>query len=181
MIIHFLGLEVLWHRVVTAVSTLPDAEAWLGSAALLGIYTLIALPVGFGSGFIKIDIQKSWVVVIGVIAGSLLRPALSEELFFRALLLPHATENASPAALWLWGLGGLVIFLVYHPLNAMTFFPVGRETFLQPIFLFLAALLGAICTISYWQSGSLWPPVIIHWVIVAVWLLLLGGYQKLYA
>ena len=105
---------------------------------------MIALPVGFGAGFIKVDIQKSWVVVIGVIGGSLLRPALTEELFFRVLLLPHATENASPAALWFWGLGGLVAFIVYHPLNALTFFPVAHETFLHPIFLFLSALLGAI-------------------------------------
>ncbi|MBW4680907.1 MAG: CPBP family intramembrane metalloprotease [Microcoleus vaginatus WJT46-NPBG5] len=180
-IVNFLRGEVIWHRLIAAVSTIPNAEAWLWSAALLGVYTLIALPVGFRADFIKVDIQKSWVVVIGVIVGSLLRPAITEELFFRVLLLPHATENASPAALWFWGLGSLVIFIVYHPLNAMTFFPVAGETFLNPIFLFLAALLGAICTISYWQSGSLWPPVVIHWVIVAVWLLLLGGYQKLYA
>lgn len=181
MIVNFLGLESIWHRLVTAFSTIPDTQAWLASAALLGIYTLIALPVGFSSGFIKVDIQKSWVVVIGVIAGSLLRPALTEELFFRVLLLPNGTENTSPAALGLWALGGLVIFLIYHPLNALTFFPVARETFLNPIFLFLAALLGIICTLSYWQSGSLWPPVVIHWVIVAVWLLLFGGYRKLYA
>ncbi|HAT13909.1 MAG TPA: CPBP family intramembrane metalloprotease, partial [Microcoleaceae bacterium UBA11344] len=29
-------------------------------------------------------------------------------------------------------------------------------------------------------SGSMWPPVAIHWLAVTVWLLLLGGDRRLY-
>ncbi|MFE1747552.1 type II CAAX prenyl endopeptidase Rce1 family protein [Coleofasciculus sp. H7-2] len=167
------------HRLITAVSTIPDAQAWLYSAALVLIYALISLPIGFKLGFLKLDVETSWQIIVGVMARCLLSPAISEELFFRILLLPHPTENATPATLWLWGCISLVMFIIYHPLNAVTFYPDGLQTFFNPIFLFLAALLGVICTLAYFQSGSLWMPVAIHWLIVVGWLLLLGGYKKL--
>jgi len=49
----------------------------------------------------------------------------------------------------------LATFVVYHPLNALTFYPVGRSTFMNPVFLLLAAILGVACSIAYLQSGSL--------------------------
>ncbi|MEP0754232.1 CPBP family glutamic-type intramembrane protease [Trichocoleus sp. Lan] len=166
-------------RLITAASTTPDAKAWLYSAALVLIYTLISLPIGFKFGFLKLDVETSWEMIIGVMARCLLSPAISEELFFRILLLPHPTEKATPTTLWLWGGISLAMFIIYHPLNAVTFYPDGLRTFFNPVFLFLAALLGVICTLAYFQSGSLWMPVAIHWLIVVVWLLLLGGYKTL--
>ena len=74
----------------------------------------------------------------------------------------------------------MLVFAIYHPLNALTFFPTGRKIFVRPIFLSLAALLGIICVIVYWQSGSLWLSVILHWIVVAAWLAFLGGYNSLY-
>jgi len=73
-----------------------------------------------------------------------------------------------------------VMFVVYHPLNALSFFSQGLETFFNSAFLLLATLLGITCSIAYLQSGSLWTPVVIHWLAVVVWLLFLGGYRKLY-
>lgn len=166
-------------RLITAASKIPDTQAWLYSAALVAIYTLISLPIGFTFGFLKLDIETSWEIIFGVMVRCLLSPAISEELFFRILLLPHPTENATPVTLWLWGCISLVMFIIYHPLNAVTFYPDGLQTFFNPVFLCLAALLGVICTLGYFQSGSLWIPVAIHWLIVVVWLLLLGGYKKL--
>ncbi|MBD2540341.1 CPBP family intramembrane metalloprotease [Coleofasciculus sp. FACHB-SPT36] len=166
-------------RLITAASTTPDTKAWLYSAALVLIYTLISLPIGFKFGFLKLDVETSWEMIIGVMARCLLSPAISEELFFRILLLPHPTEKATPTTLWLWGGISLAMFIIYHPLNAVTFYPDGLRTFFNPVFLFLAALLGVICTLAYFQSGSLWMPVAIHWLIVVVWLLLLGGYKTL--
>lgn len=65
-----------------------------------------------------------------------------------------------------------------HPLNI---FAAGHDTiFRTPVFLLSAALLGVACTVAYLHTGSLWVPVVIHWIIVAVWLVLLGGYKKLY-
>ena len=107
-------------------------------------------------------------------------PALIEELVFRVLLLPRTTENLPIGLVWFWVGISLVLFIVYHPLNAISFFPSGRDTFFNLIFLTLAGLLGFVCSLAYLQSGSLWTPVFIHWLVVAVWLLLLGGYGKLY-
>ncbi|MFB2837851.1 type II CAAX prenyl endopeptidase Rce1 family protein [Floridanema evergladense] len=84
------------------------------------------------------------------------------------------------ATVWFWGSLSLVLFIIYHPMNAVTFFPAGRKTFFNPIFLLLAAVLGIVCSVVYLQSGSLWLPVIIHWLVVVVWLVFLGGYKQLH-
>jgi predicted Abi (CAAX) family protease len=174
-------LRAIAHRSSAAVSTLPTPEAWLYAAVLLLIFTIIALPIGFQWGFLQIEVLKaSWQTILGIITTCLFMPAVIEELFFRVLLLPRTTENVSPSVLWLWGCIGLVIFILYHPLNAVSFFPRGIQTFFNSIFLVLAALLGVVCSLAYLQSGSLWTPVAIHWLVVVVWLLFLGGYRKLY-
>ncbi len=163
-----------------AFSTIPDRTDWLVAVMLVLVYTAIALKVGFRSGFLTIDVQTSKPIIVGVLVGCLLSPGLTEELFFRVLILPHPEENASGLALLFWGGVSLALFVVYHPLNALTFYPVGRSTFMNPVFLRLAAILGGACSIAYLQSGSLWPAVAIHWLAVTVWLLLLGGYRRLY-
>ncbi len=163
-----------------AVSTMPDRTDWLITVLVVVAYSAIALPIGFWSGFLKVDRQTSWRTIIGVIVGCLLSPGISEEIWFRVLMLPHKQENASGLTLGLWVSLSLALFIVYHPLNGLTFYPVGRSTFLNPVFLLLAALLGVACSIAYLQSGSVWPAVLIHWLAVTVWLLLLGGYRRLY-
>jgi predicted Abi (CAAX) family protease len=176
---NYLGL-LLVRRVSIAFSTIPDFTDWLVVAMLVLVYSAIALTVGFWSGFLKIDVQTSQRTIVGVLIGCLLSPGISEEIFFRVLILPHPEENASGLVLWLWGGASLALFVVYHPLNALTFYPVGRSTFMNPVFLLLAAVLGVACSIAYLQSGSIWPAVAIHWLTVTVWLLLLGGYRRLY-
>lgn len=74
----------------------------------------------------------------------------------------------------------MAAFVAYHPLKAVILSGGKRSTFTRPVFLLLTTLLGAACTTAYLQSGSLWPPVVIHWLIVAVWLLFFGGYERLY-
>ncbi|MGL5061914.1 MAG: CPBP family glutamic-type intramembrane protease [Microcoleus sp.] len=173
-------LELLGHRLSSAISTIPNFTDWLVVGAIALIYTAIALTVGWRSGFLKIDPQTSQPTIIAVTIGCLFSPGISEEIFFRVLILPHPNENVSGLMLWFWGGLSLALFVVYHPLNALTFYPVGRGTFMNPVFLLLAALLGAACTWAYWQSSSVWPAVAIHWLAVTVWLLLLGGYKRLY-
>ncbi|NJR24992.1 MAG: CPBP family intramembrane metalloprotease [Richelia sp. CSU_2_1] len=173
-------LEVLARRLSTAVATIPNFTDWLVAGAIALVYTAIALSVGFRSGFLKIEPQTSQRTIIAVAIGCLFSPGITEEIFFRVLMLPHPKENASGLMLWFWGGASLALFVVYHPLNALTFYPVGRGTFMNPVFLLLAAVLGAACAGAYLHSGSVWPPVAIHWLAVTVWLLLLGGYRRLY-
>ncbi|MEM9164513.1 MAG: CPBP family glutamic-type intramembrane protease [Cyanobacteria bacterium P01_F01_bin.4] len=97
---------------------------------------------------------------------------------FRALLIPRP-DAASSQSLGSWAIASLVIFIGFHPLNARFLMTERRETFYNPIFLTLAGLLGVVCTLSYLQSASLWPPVVLHWLMVIIWLLSLGGYGRL--
>jgi len=188
-ILHWPSVQIVIQRLTMAWLTFPDLKSWGIGALLLLLYTLIALPLGFGTGFLhrqqadgeRQPLSLSRKAIAGVLMASLLTPAISEELVFRVLLLPHPTEDIGAIAQWLWSAISLFLFVVYHPLNAFTFFPVGRKTFVDPVFLLLAALLGIVCTLTYQQSGSLWIPVAVHWLAVVVWLLLLGGYEKLYA
>ncbi len=169
-------------RLTAPVFTIPDAETWLHTAVLLLLFTIIALPIGFRSGFLQIEVLRaSWIKITAIILTALLTPAITEELFFRVLLLPRNAENIPVAQLWLWGCTSLVLFIAYHPLNAISFFSRGRKTFFNLVFLVLAALLGIVCSLAYIQSGSLWTPVALHWLAVVVWLLLLGGYGRLYS
>lgn len=172
--------KLTW-RVSTAFFTFPTIKAWLIATVLLLILTLFCLPLGLWCNFLKFEgAEASKKVILSIIASSLLTPAISEELFFRVLLLPHPLENMARAKIWFWVSISLILFIIYHPLNAVTFFPAGRKTFFHPIFLLLAAILGIVCSVVYLQSGSLWLPVIIHWLVVVVWLLFLGGYKQLH-
>ena len=47
--------------------------------------------------------------------------------------------------------------------------PMAQPMFLEPAFLAIVALLGAVCTISWRRSGSVWPAVMIHWLSVVAW------------
>ncbi len=175
----FKSVGSLFHRVSLAFSTVPSIVNWQQVAAIVSIASLISLLIGFKSGFLNLEGVRSKTKAVGITIYCFITPALTEELFFRVLLLPHPTEKASPQTLWLCGIASLVIFVVYHPLNALTFYPVGCPTFMNPVFLVLAAIVGTACAIAYLLSGSLWPPVLIHWLTVIIWLLFLGGYRRL--
>lgn len=178
---NLLAIALLIRRLSAAFLTIPDRTDWLWTTGILFSLTAIALPIGFQQSFLEIDILKtSWEKIADIVGQTLPMTAIAEELIFRVLLLPHPTENPSFTVLWCWEIISLATFLVYHPLNALTFYPAGNPTFMNPVFLLLAGLLGVACAIAYWQSGSLWPPVVIHWLVLVVWILLLGGYRKLH-
>lgn len=174
--------EKIWLRLAKAVSTIPDFQDWQQVVVILVIYGAIALPIGFLFKFTEFKIATiSAVNVIKVVATSFLMPAVTEELFFRVLFLPQQIESFPILDTFLWLSVSLVAFIIYHPLHGLTVFPAGLKTFSNPTFLLLATLLGIACSFSYLQSGSLWTPVIIHWLIVVSWLLWFGGYRKLNA
>jgi predicted Abi (CAAX) family protease len=166
-------LLVLRHRLTAAICTWPRSSDWLYAAILLTLYSAIYLPIGFSTGFLTWQPQTHWANLWGVGVGALVSPSLTEELVFRVLLIPHRTELLRPGGRWLWLVLSLIGFIIYHPLN-----PGGPAFFNSPIFLWGAGLLGLICSLSYFNSGSLWTAVGLHWAIVVVWLLFLGGLAK---
>ncbi|MGA7934931.1 MAG: CPBP family glutamic-type intramembrane protease [Kovacikia sp.] len=174
-------MQLLIQRIAIAGAMIPALDAWQYGAILLVLFALVALPLGFASGFMQMNASElTWKRVGIVLVTSLFSPAVSEEVVFRVLLLPNPVEKVEPIAQSSWAVISLALFVVYHPANAHTFFPAGKQVFVNPIFLSLAALLGLVCTLAYFHDGSLWTPVFLHWIVVVVWLLLLGGYQKLH-
>ena len=163
-----------------AATTWPQAQDWLLAIGLTLALGLVAIPLGLLSHFLSPTLAPvTWGDGLRLAGRVLIVPALLEEGFWRVLLLPHPTEIMSDRKRWRLGLPILGLFVVMHPLNAMTLYPTGFSTFTHPVFLLSAALLGLICTIAYWKSGSLWVVVAMHWLVVTVWLLFLGGYSAL--
>ena len=109
----------------------------------------------------------------------LVHPAFVEELIFRALLVPRRTEAMPRSGLYARAGLALLVYVAAHPLNALLFWPAALPVFANPFYLTLASLLGLTCTAAYLISGSIWPPVAIHWLTVVLWLLLLGGQRRL--
>lgn len=173
-------IQAIAHRLKVGFFTIPSISDWLYVGAILLVYAATALPLGFLSGWLQFQIVSGgWIKIIGIIIRAFFVPGISEELIFRVLLLPHPTENLSLTRKWLWGSIGLFIFIIYHPLQTVTTFPPAFATFNHPVFLLLAAFLGIACTLAYWRSGSVWTAIFIHWLIVSIWLVLLGGGDRL--
>ncbi|MEO1689929.1 MAG: CPBP family glutamic-type intramembrane protease [Cyanobacteria bacterium J06631_6] len=169
---------ILGQRLGRAIATMPDLDH--RNMLLMGlIYIFLTLLLGLTTGFLRWNPIASGRVIFRVVTTSLFAPAIIEELCFRVLPVPYpATEGLSRSYL-LWSGFSLLLFVIYHPLNALTFFPQGKETFFDPIFLSLAGILGLTCAIAYQQTGSLWIPVAIHWLAVVFWLLCFDGLHRL--
>jgi predicted Abi (CAAX) family protease len=168
-------------RLVNSFSTLPSSDDWAWTAILLLMFSLIFVPLGFKLNFLKAEIPDiSWKIMFRLTLITLFLPATAEELFFRILILPHKTEQASLSYQWISGSISLILFVIYHPLNATFFMRSARTTFSSFAFLTSAVFLAVVCTLAYLKSGSIYPPVILHWIFVVSWLLLFGGYQKLH-
>ncbi|MBD2344211.1 CPBP family glutamic-type intramembrane protease [Anabaena subtropica] len=172
-------IPIIVNRLLGSL-VLPRAKDWLVVGITVLIYSAIALPLGLRSGFLSWSFASTKPFQqLGIILRTIISPAIAEELVFRVLLLPHPIEVINLYRWALWAGFILLLFILYHPLNAKTFYRVGFPTFFHPMFLTLTGLLGLCCTIAYAITGSLWAIVFIHWIVVLVWLLGLGGRKKL--
>ena len=172
-------ISILLNRILASVF-IPTFHDWAIAALAILIFTTIALPLGFSTGFLQLQIWQAKPIDYSLLTlRCLITPAITEELFFRVLFLPHPTAAVSWQIWSLWAVLSLLIFILYHPLNAKTLYKDGYPTFFQPIFLTLATLLGITCTTTYALTGSLWIIIFIHWLVVVLWLLVFGGMQKL--
>jgi predicted Abi (CAAX) family protease len=168
-------MSTLLERITISFFTIPSFQDWLWAMGLLLSYAAIAIPVGRQLGFLYPKTISSWRIARKTIVVAFFMPGLLEELCWRVAFIPHPTEVVSPSVRFFWIVLSLVLFVLYHPLNIF----VSHDTFKDPVFLGLAALLGLACTIAYLATGSIWIPAIVHWLIVVGWLLFLGGHQKI--
>lgn len=169
------------HRLIQAATTRPQPQDWLLAIQLTALFAAVMVPLGLGSQLITPTLAElnRW-DSLRLAGRILIIPAILEEGFWRVLLLPHKTERISDRKRWALGLPILALFVLMHPLSSMTIYSTAFPLFVNPMFLLSATLLGLICTLAYWRSGSWWVPTIMHWLIVWVWLMFLGGYDRLH-
>ena len=169
-------MDVVFQRWLNAASTFPTLKIWLQSLMWLVAYAAVVIPVGLRAGLLTWEPVTDTSLALQAGAIAFVVPSLLEESVFRVMALPIPAEAGSR---WgLWAAISLVVFILVHPLNGMTYLKAARATFFDPVFLACAGLLGALWTLVYWQSQSLWVPTMLHWMVVVVWLLLLGGLRR---
>jgi predicted Abi (CAAX) family protease len=140
------------------------------------LFACVSLAFGFGTNFFTLQPTampaSKFVTVVAIL---FVFPGIAEELVFRGLMLPHRSEDRSPARQNRALVISIVIFILYHVVNAWLTFPVARPVFWDWRFLTIVAALGWICGWAYLKTGSLWPSIFIHWSIVVIWKACLGG------
>ncbi|HEY47979.1 MAG: hypothetical protein AMJ88_08745 [Anaerolineae bacterium SM23_ 63] len=167
--------------LILAFTTSPGIEAWLWSGGILILLVVVVLPIGFRTGFVRVELMTGGRGRFALLALLLaIRPSLLEELIFRALFIPHPAQGYPLRITLLWAGVGLFVFILFHPINGLFIHRSARSLFTDPLFLTFAGLLGIACTAAYLISGSIWPPMIIHWLAVTPWILLLGGGSALF-
>lgn len=147
---------------------LKDLVEGLGALGLFGlsafaIHTLMS-PIHFSMelpGF-----RNDPDAFLRLAAVAILIPALGEELVFRGILQPHRLGVTKD---WRLSALSLAAFVLWHPVQVWLGLPMAQEVFTDPAFLILVALLGALCTALTHRSGSLWPAVLLHWIVVVGW------------
>ena len=165
-----------------AILTFPPARTWLHCLLVYAVFSALALSMGLGSGLLRISLAELTPKTFALLLiTTLFSPALFEELLFRVLPLPRDATRVTKPCLALISIVALVVFVAAHPLSAWLFRPTALELFTSPVFLAVAALLGAATTAVYLISKSLWPPVLLHWTAVLTWIILLGGQALLNA
>ena len=151
-------------------------RAWCLSLLLLAVYAVAALLIGFTGGLFRVArLESELVYVLPLIL--FVFPSFLEEAVFRGILIPNNTCERGRAAIIKATLFSSVLFVLWHPLNALTINPRAQAIFLDPVFLLIAFLLGISTALSYIYSRSLWVPVIIHWLSVLTWVYFLGGHN----
>ena len=168
--------ELLKNRLETAFFTLPSVTGWLTTLLLFAVFAILTFAILRHTRlfeFSLIRLSPSRVLLLALIA--LFTPSLPEEIFYRVLLLPHASEQVSLGTRVLWSVAALLVFVTAHPLLALTAWPWSRQIFYRPAFLAIVALLGTVCTLAYFVTGSLWAPVALHWATIVGWKLFYGG------
>lgn len=168
-------LQLLWNRLQWAFATWPDAESWALSLGLFLVAAALAIvPLAFWANLFSFDhINFSPSVAVKIFFA----PCLLEEVVFRVLLNPAPRERRPRGEVLLWAIVSTIAYVCGHPLNAWLLRPAAMTAFSHPGFLLICTILGGVCAAAYQKTGSIWPPVLLHWLTVFVWLSLGGRHR----
>jgi len=141
---------------------------------LFMLFAVMALIIGFPAGlftFALLDSKLAYILPFTLF----IFPSLFEEAVFRGVLIPNNTQQGGIPKIIFYSLMSSTLFVIWHPINALTINPGAKSFFLDPWFLFITFILGMVCSLGYIFSRSLWVPIIMHWLTVVIWVFLLGG------
>ncbi len=143
--------QVPW--ISTLLGRLGDSLFPPTGAAAAGL-----LAIGMAVGAIGVGLLQGWR------RGWWLLPAIAEELVFRVLLLPSALEGVSLLAMAPWIALSVGLFVAWHGIRLGSRSQPGRWRTVAPPAALRLTLLGTACAVAFVASGSLWPPVLLHWL-----------------
>lgn len=161
-------------RLVSSLRTLPSAGGWAFCVTVTVATLAIMAALGFTTGLYHLTPTQPGLPLR--LLTVFFVPALGEEIPFRALLTPGPNESRRP---WLAIAASTALYTLWHVVEALTFLPAAAHVFLRPDFLACCAVLGLGCAVMKLRTGSVWPAVILHWVLVVVWQTWLGGVSAL--
>lgn len=150
-----------------AVRTWPGWREWGQTLVLFALFLAFAALVNKVEYLFNFSAPDDWGALLAIAALAIAVPAFAEEMVFR---VGFASRSG-----WLRCGIALVLFVVWHPVQVWLGLPMAQDMFLKPGFLAIVAALGLVCTMAYRTSGSIWPPVAIHWAMVVVWKAVAGG------
>jgi len=171
-----LPTRLLRRRLIRAFTTVPDAAAWRDTAIIYAGFLVLAVPLAALRGLVvPVATQLEPLEVLRLAGRALIVPSLFEELLYRVLLNPHRSEHRFESRRWFWGGVSIALYVASHPVGTWLLRPWASGVLAAPDFLLIVGLLGGATLLAYWRSGSLWPPLVLHWLTVVGWLLLGGG------
>lgn len=141
---------------------------------LSGLFLAIAFAIGAVSGLYAWAPRVEFSFWLAA-PGYWIIPALAEEAVFRGLLCPSVEIAALTARTMTLSALSLGAFILWHPFQFWLGLPHAQPVFADPVFLTIVAGLGGVCMALRARTGSLWPCVAVHGLLVIGWKGLLGG------
>ena len=148
---------------------LPDRAGWRAVAVELAWALPLLLIVAHVGGLARLQSPPAASTAAMLAATLFVIPALLEELLFRGLIIPRDGPEAKWIAL------SVILFVLWHPLQVVTFGPPWAGSFLDPWFLAVVGILGLALARIYAATRSLWPCIVTHWLVVFGWKAVFGG------
>ncbi len=164
-------MHLIFQQTLGALKTWPDSRHWFAALRLAVPALAIMAALGFLAGWLVWSPVTDIMTLLVAAAFLFFVPALLEELLFRGALLSWLTRLTPRWGAWL----STLLFVAWHPLQALTIGPPWADMFLQPTFWIATLIMGIILSHIRIVSRSLWPVILIHWFAVLIWKSLLGG------
>jgi len=155
-------------RLRDLFGTVPPAAFW---ARLFGlVLTLLAASWLFHRlGLAPWHVDIGFLLGFGAPAG--LGTALVEETLFRGVLLgpPRAGAGGFGAAAL-----SAILFALWHPFQTFLYHPLWEAHAWSWWFLLGTGLLGFACARLTFATRSIWPAIVLHWLVAVGWKTLYG-------